>query len=107
MLQSDKSTDLLNEQLNTEETPNSSLSSNEKLVYEKQYLDTGLYVRGDEKGYYITAGHYIVSPIYETPGDAENAIFNRDYKLLMGIIDAMILFNDTYRNESLTNQSGK
>lgn len=89
-----KHTELLKEQLNVEESQNNSNSSKKEITFEQKYKDSGLVVRGDAtNGYFVTAGQFIVSPTYKLLDEAFDRLDNHDYQILMGIIDAMILFS--------------
>lgn len=94
MSEQQKHTELLKEQSKSEKSPINNNNCSEQLMYEKQYHDTGIFVRGnEEKGFFITAGQYIIKTGYATPIEAENAIKNRHYEVLMGLMDAMIMYN--------------
>lgn len=84
-------TELLKEQSNLENESTNKESSSEELEYNKEYQETGIWIRGNETtGYYITVGNWKVSNIYTTPGEAKELLDNRNYDLIMRITLAQI-----------------
>lgn len=99
MSQQQKQTELLNEQLSSENQHTNKEDCSNELVYEYNYYDTGIFIRSfDMINFFITAGHFTIADGYNSKQEAYDALKNRHYEIILGLISAMIQFSKYNEN---------
>jgi len=85
-----KQQELLKSQTDASAALNSN-SSNEELVTRKAVPGTPFILVGtEETGYMITLGRYQVTKRYQHPEEAEEAVYEKTWEMLMGVMYALI-----------------
>lgn len=94
-------TELLKSQTNVEENSNKANCS-KQLTYNEPYRDTDIWIRGhEESGYFATLGQFVISKHKETIHEIVHMLDNKDYEIILAIIDSMIHW-DKFEPSSLT-----
>lgn len=57
-----------------------------EIIYNRQYENSALWIRGDLNQYFATMGDSIITPKYDTPEEVIELLDKRDYNILMNMI---------------------
>lgn len=77
----------LKEHTHVEENQHSQDSSNDQLQYNEEYLDTGIWIRGNEThGYFATAGNHRITEIMDSPDIVRQQLDMTDWSTVITVI---------------------
>lgn len=104
MSESQKHTELLHAQLKSENSHSNNNSSSEEPSFHEEYDDSGLWVRSFKDEFIITIGKFCIANDYKTKDEAMSAIARRDYKVILGLIDAFVTFRINFDDKTLIDE---